>query len=214
MPKSSKQVIGKSVDMKLSNTTIIQIGVFVVGVAIVIGVGIYFTSYKPGITISPQLPANFQKTINNFIAESLKEEFSPAELIFIELNRPVPTDITYTANWTIRNIPLTVSYNSNSKIEFLTIAASVPEISVPLTEKKSSALANKIFKDFQEDWKCTTIANYSFCESFWIENGDKRSVFVFTSFGIARPKTLVVSCLIPSDSEFYDRNSCLVGEQP
>lgn len=203
-----------SKDMKLSNTTIIQIGVLVVGVAIAIGVGVYFTSYKPAIMISPELSGNLQKTINNFVIESLKEEYSPVELTFREINRPVPKNITYTANWTVRDIPLTVSYNADNKIEFLTIVASVPEISGSLTEKRSSVLANKFFKNFQEDWKCTKVVKYSFCESFWVEkDGDKRSVFVFTPFDILRPKTLVVSCLIPSGGEFYERNSCIVREQ-
>lgn len=243
MPKSSKQFIGKSAGMKLSNTTIIQIGVLVIGIVIAIGIVVYFTSYKPGIAISPELPTNFQKTINNFVIESLKDDYLPATLSFREVNiRPAPKDITYTANWAVRNIPLTSSYNSNNEIEFLTIVASVPA-KATLNDRVSSSLANKFFKNFKEDWKCTTIRNYSFCESFWVENGNKRSVFVFTPIGKGgggvvsesggwdsvggwefatttntttetqlRSKTLVVSCLVPDGSEFYGRNSCVIGE--
>lgn len=192
----------------------IQAIILFLGILIAIGVAAYLTYYKPAISISPQLPTNYQRTIVNFLEESLREKYLPDSLDFNERSRPVPGNVTYAANWTGRNIPLTVSYNANSKIEFLTIAASVPEISAPLTDKVSSSLAKKFFKNFEEKWECREVGNYSFCESFWIkENRDKRSVFVFTPFGKPRPNTLVVSCVIPFGSEFYERNSCIESEQ-
>lgn len=170
---------------------------YFIGFVLIVGVVLFLVNSF----LFPQMTSgvSLNKTLSDYISANLKGDY---------LSKQPVNDINstlFTSSWSVGNTNFTglLSKNSNGNgIKKISIIVESPDT----VNDMNLTLVGKYFKGVGSNWRCQTGTEAIVCENF--VNGTNK---VGKDVIILPGKTIIISCVIPRESELYRFNTCLIN---